>query len=211
MMHHHGHTRSDQHVKFTFSSKPFPYIIIDNTFSKEGCEYSSIWKELYFHANNALTPSEYAGAKDEDGTFMSTAKALILDDLYSGTFRKLSNILTIKDRMFFNTEIYNKFHEQDPYWITYKESTRDVTKIRKYSVGDGYKPHCDFWVNALISTTLCSSEDEGGNLIFPEHDFEIETKDNRTVIIPGWIKHGVSKIVKNDRYAITTFVWCEPS
>ena len=100
MMHHHGHTRSDQHAKFTFSSKPFPYIIIDNTFSS--CEYSSIWKELYFHANNALTPSEYAGAKDEDGTFMSTAKALILDDLYSGTFRKLSNILTIKDRMFFN-------------------------------------------------------------------------------------------------------------
>ena len=196
-------------MNYTFSSKPFPYIIIDDTFSKENHEYYSIWSELYFHANNALYPSEYSGAKNDDGTYMSNAKGLILDHLYSGQYRKLSKILSIKDRMFFSNEIYDKFHAQDPYWITYKKSARDVTKIRKYSVGDGYEPHWDVWVNILISTTLCPQEDEGGNLIFPEHDFEIETKDNRTVIVPGWIKHGVSRVVKNDRYAITTFAWCE--
>lgn len=194
-------------MNYTFSSKPFPYIIIDDTFNKE--EYSLIWKELYFHANNALNPSEYSGAKNKDGTYMSTAKGLILDHLYSGPYRELSNILKIKDRMFFNNEIYDKFHKQDPYWVTYAASVRDITKIRKYSAGDGYSPHWDEWVHVLISTTLCPVEDEGGNLIFPEHNFEIETKDNRTVIIPGWIKHGVSKVVKNDRYAITTFSWCE--
>lgn len=194
-------------MNYTFSSKPFPYIIIDDTFNKE--EYSLIWKELYFHANNALNPSEYSGAKNKDGTYMSTAKGLILDHLYSGPYRELSNILKIKDRIFFNNEIYDKFHKQDPYWVTYAASVRDITKIRKYSAGDGYSPHWDEWVHVLISTTLCPVEDEGGNLIFPEHNFEIETKDNRTVIIPGWIKHGVSKVVKNDRYAITTFSWCE--
>ena len=65
-------------MKYTFSSKPFPYIIIDDTFSKENDEYDSICNELYFHANNALTPSEYSGAKNANGEYMSNAKGLIL-------------------------------------------------------------------------------------------------------------------------------------
>ena len=193
--------------KFTFSSKPFPHVIIDNTYSRD--EYPRIWKELKFHGDNALEPINYAAAK-VNGKYLSTAKGLILNELYSRDYRELSFILTTNDGMFFRDSMYDEFLKHDPYWITFKKGTNDITKIRKYAVGDSYAPHCDHWVQVLISTTLCPAEDKGGNFIFPDHDYEIETKDNRTVIIPGWIKHGITEIQENDRYAITTFAFIKP-
>lgn len=193
-------------MKFNFYSDPFPYIIIDETF--DGEEYPIIWKEISFHLNKGLTPEEYQGAKI-DGKYLTNSKGLILDQLYSGNYRKLSEILTICNRKFFNQEICETILPHNSYWRTYYDSTKDITKLRRYSSGDSYEAHYDSYVHALISTTICPKEDVGGNLFFPEHDLEVETKDNRTVIFPGWIKHGVTKVLENDRYAITIFSWCD--
>ncbi len=80
--------------------------------------------------------------------------------------------------------------------------------MRFYNESSSYKPHRDIWVNALMSITLSDVEFSGGDLYFPCHDFLIETKNNRTVIFPGWIEHGVTEIKKGYRFAITRFIHC---
>jgi predicted 2-oxoglutarate/Fe(II)-dependent dioxygenase YbiX len=79
------------------------------------------------------------------------------------------------------------------------------------------------WVNVLVSTTLQKDDVEGGDLFFPNttlqkddveggdlffpnHSYMIPTKDNQTIIFPGWVKHGVTSVMSNDRYAITKFI-----
>ena len=138
---------------------------------------------------------------------MTTAKGLSLDSLYSD--RNVSDILNITQEIFFNNqEFCDDLCEKNDYWVTYDNCNKDFTKIRKYCPGDGYEPHADCWVHVLISTTLCHAEDIGGNLYFPKHDYEVETKNNKTVIFPGWIEHSITDVVENDRYAITKFAHC---
>ena len=192
-------------MDYQIFNEPFPHIIIEDTFND--AQLKLIWRELEFLLDKLVGPEVYAGAKNDDGSYMTTAKGRSLDSLYSD--REVSDILKITQEVFFdNQKFYDDLIEKNEYWVTYENSNQDFTKIRKYCPGDGYEPHADYWVHVLISTTFCRDEDDGGNIYFPKQDYEIETKNNKTVIFPGWIQHSVTDVVKNNRYAITKFVHC---
>ena len=54
---------------------------------------------------------------------------------------------------------------------------------------------------------------EGGELYFPDYDYEYSCNNNSIIMLPGWVKHGVKKVTIKDsdyfdgcgRYSITTF------
>jgi hypothetical protein len=194
-------------MNYQINTEPFSHVIIEETFDED--QYDMIWRELDFLLNKFKDPAGYMAAKDDEGKYLTTAKGLSLDSVYHNDYRNISDILTICENMFFNNDkFYDDLIAKDDYWITYQRSSEDYTKIRRYFPGDGYEPHSDTWVHVLITTTLCHKEDAGGNLYFPRYDHEIETKNNKTVIFPGWIEHSVTDVLENDRYAITKFVHC---
>ena len=53
----------------------------------------------------------------------------------------------------------------------------------------------------------------GGELYFPQYDYEFNCENNSTIIFPGWVGHGVKEVSIADsdyfegygRYAITSF------
>ena len=57
---------------------------------------------------------------------------------------------------------------------------------------------------------------EGGELYFPDYDYEVPCTNNSTIILPGWVKHGVKKVSIKDsdyydgwgRYCISSFFCC---
>jgi hypothetical protein len=53
----------------------------------------------------------------------------------------------------------------------------------------------------------------GGELFFPDYDFEFDCNHNSMIMIPGYIKHGVKQITTqekpfsgNSRYCMTQFL-----
>lgn len=194
-------------MNYQIFNDPFPHLIIEETFDNVECDL--IWRELSFLLNKLHSPERYYAAKNEDGSYMTNAKGMSLDDLYQGDNRSVSDILTILENKFFNNSQLDKdLIESNEYWNTFQKANRDFTKIRRYVPGDDYSPHRDHWVHALISTTFCNEEDDGGNLYFPRHDYEFETRNNKTIMFPGWVEHAVTNVIKNERYAITKFCTC---
>jgi len=194
-------------MNYQIKTEPFSHVIIEETFDEE--QYDMIWRELDFLLNKFKDPEGYMAAKDSDGNYLTTAKGLSLDSVYTNDYRNISDILTICQKIFFSDDkFFDDLVEKDDYWTTYRKSSGDWTKIRRYFPGDGYDPHADTWVNVLVTTTLCHKEDEGGNLYFPRYDYEIQTSNNKTVIFPGWVEHSVTDVLENDRYAITKFIHC---
>jgi hypothetical protein len=192
-------------MDYQIFNEPFLHVIIKDTFN-EG-ELELIWRELTFLLDKLNGPDGYGGAKMEDGTYLTGSQGVSLDSLYRQ--RDVSDILSITHNFFFNNqEFIDDLVDHDEYWTTYKHSNEDFTKVRRYIPGDGYDPHSDYWVNVITSSTFCREEDSGGNLYFPRYDLEIETKNNQTVIFPGWIQHSVTDVIEHERYAVTKFITC---
>lgn len=184
-------------------NNPFPHIIIDSYFTTE--EYSLIWKELDFLLPNLQGPEEFGAATNSNGEFVTNSSGLTLDSVYSS--REVSNILKFSNKIF-DTDLCDQFSQQNEYWDIVMASNVDYTKVRCYKEGDSYDAHQDLWVNAIVSTTISHDKFIGGDLFFPNHNFTIKSENNRTIIFPGWVKHGITKVVKNKRFAITKFIHC---
>ena len=85
--------------------KPFPHLIIENFYNKE--ELELVWEEFKF----LTKPNKLLEAKDYGGVVTHTnSHALILDEVYSKGYRKLSNILTV-NRKLFTSDILELFAE----------------------------------------------------------------------------------------------------
>ena len=85
--------------------KPFPHLIIENFYNKE--ELELVWEEFKF----LTKPNKLLEAKDYGGVVTHTnSHALILDEVYSKGYRKLSNILTV-NRKLFTSDILDLFAE----------------------------------------------------------------------------------------------------
>jgi len=181
---------------------PFPHIIIEDYFTD--AEYKLIWREIDFLSSKLKTPGDFSAARNSDGEYMTDSSGLLLDGTYFD--RSVSDILRILDDKLFSQEFYNSIIDENEYWEYFLDANKDFTKLRKYTSGQHYQPHQDMWVNVLVSTTLQKDDVEGGDLFFPNHAYMIPTKDNQTIIFPGWVKHGVTSVMSNDRYAITKFI-----
>lgn len=198
--------------------KPFPHLIIRNFYNQE--ELDLIWEELKFYTK----PGKLLSAKDYLGVVDYTnAKALILDDIYLNynkkdedgpDYRKLSNILTV-NRKVFDNDILGVLETLNPCCAQASKTTWDVTKVRYYHDGEGYEPHIDISMNFLAFSYFYKEPKKytGGELYFPEYDYQFDCDNNSIIIFPGWVQHGVREVnIKNSdyfegygRYAITSF------
>lgn len=192
--------------------EPFPHIIVHNMYSDE--ELRLIWQELDFltHPHKLSEPAEYGAASNPDGTFLTTAKALILDFVY--TDRKMSNILTV-NRKLFNQGYLDIFSELDPTLKFMSLISQDMTKIRYYQNNERYEPHTDYTYPALALSYFHREPKlfSGGELIFPSHLHKFDCLHNSMILFPGYVEHQVSKITTNEkpysggsRYCMTQFL-----
>jgi hypothetical protein len=75
---------------FTVVKYPIPYLIIDNTYTKD--EQVKIYRELDFLSEKLLTSDQTGSAKNDSGELKKNT-GLFLDEIYSR--REVSDILNI--------------------------------------------------------------------------------------------------------------------
>ena len=186
----------------------FPYFIVDDVFDSK--EMDLIWEELDFYSDKMQDPEETGSARDNDDNLIKSSKGLFIDNLYNG--REISNILTV------NRKIFNIDLTQHPSWFFKNIAPTldyESNMVSYYENSDYYAPHRD----RNDVTILCwiyrePKKFEGGDLYFPAYDSGLRVKNNRVVIFPGFIEHGVFPVEmeKTDddkkwgRYCITSFL-----
>ncbi len=191
---------------------PFPHMIIENFYNEH--ELKLIWEELNFYTK----PGKFLEAKYYGGIVDYTnSKALLLDSIYKN-HRPLSNILTV-NRKLFDCGVLDHFAEIHQSCILATKSNHDTTKVRYYHDGEYYDPHTDRSMQFLGFSYFYKEPKKftGGNLIFPQYDYEITCNNNSMIILPGWVEHGVTKVEIDEsdyfdgfgRYAITSFFGCK--
>ena len=201
-----------ERIEAIFNEYPFPHVIIENFYNEE--ELKLIWQELEFYTH----PNKLVPAKDYGGIVGSTnALALQLDGIYSKR-RELSNILTV-NRKLFDKELLDSISEIGGSFTIFNKSNDDITKVRYYHNGEYYKPHTDYTMNFLAFSYFFREPKKftGGDLVFPKYKYEYQCGNNSTIIMPGWVEHGVSEVCIDDsdyydgwgRYAITSFINCK--
>ena len=189
--------------------EPFPHIIFHNFYNKE--ELELIWEELDFYTK----PGKLVETKDYGGVVGYTnAKALWLDKLYGTKYRNVSNILYV-NRKVFEKEILEAFANIHDCCSIAATCNHDSTKVRYYHDGDKYDPHVDCTIQFLGFSYFYREPKrfEGGELFFPDYDYTYSCDNNSLIMMPGWVRHGVTEIKIKDsdyfqgfgRYAITSF------
>jgi len=191
---------------------PFPHLIVQNMYND--AELDLIWEELNFltKPNKLLSPEIYGAVQNDDGSYSTTAKALTLD--YEYHRRELSNILTV-NRKLFTGGYLETFSKIAPHCRNANHADFDLTKVRYYQNGDHYDAHWDITFEYIAFSYFYKEPKcfDGGELFFPEYDYEFECKNNSMIIIPSYVYHGVKKIIMsesknftgNGRYCITQF------
>ena len=192
---------------------PFPHLVLKDFYNEE--ELELIWEELKFYTK----PGKLLEAKDFGGVVDKTnSHALALDSVYSKKYRNLSNILTV-NRKLFDREILKAFAQiHDCCWIA-TESNWDITKVRYYHDGEYYEPHADKPFQFLAFSYFYKEPKKfsGGEVYFPDYNYEYSCDNNSMIILPGWVKHGVKEVsIKQSdyydgwgRYCISSFFGCQ--
>ena len=193
--------------------KPFPHLIIKNFYNE--IELRLIWEELVYYTK----PGKLLEAKDFGGVVGYTnSHALALDSVYRKPYRNLSNILTV-NRKLFNTEVRKTFSEIEECCSIALTSNWDFTKARYYHDKEYYDPHTDrdFQFLAFSYFYREPKKFRGGEIYFPDYDYEYACDNNSMIILPGWVKHGVKEVsIKQSdyydgwgRYCISSFFGCK--
>tara|TARA_B100000085_G_scaffold65155_1_gene57944 strand:- start:179 stop:775 length:597 start_codon:yes stop_codon:yes gene_type:complete len=187
---------------------PFPHVIITDTYEEE--ELEAIWDELKFFTRpgKLLTPDEYRAAPNK-----TKASAIILDHVFSDT--KFSNIMSLESKILNSDALHRlgKVHESCEYFS--RPGHILTTKLRYYHHGESYVPHADYEYLFLIFSYFNKTPKkyEGGELIFPDHDYSFSCDNNTSIIIPAYIAHGVNEVSIKDsdyydgygRYCVSVF------
>lgn len=216
-------TETDETLELDVWYDPFPHLIVKNFYNKE--ELDLIWEELNFYTKPGKLLKDPKNFGAIPGA--TNSAGIILDQVYRNyedkkdwavngqpNFRPLSNILTVT-RKIFDSGIIDVFADIHPCCSIAPISNFDFTKLRYYHDNEYYEPHLDASTH-FLAFYYCYKEPKkfkGGNLFFPDQDYEYECDNNSLIIFPGWVQHGVKKVsIKNSnyhdgygRYSITTF------
>ena len=208
----------EEELNATISEYPFPHLVVENFYNDE--ELELIWEELKFYTkpNKLLDVKHYGGVEG-----FTESKAILLDNLYKKydniNYRNISNILTV-NRKLFSCGVLDVFSNIHDCCCLANQSNSDITKVRYYHDGEGYKPHTDRGFNFLAFSYFYKEPKKfsGGELYFPKYDFEFTCDNNSMIIFPGWVEHGVKEVsIKESeyfdgygRYSITSFFGSKP-
>ena len=199
---------------------PFPHLIIKDFYNDD--ELELIWEELKFYTKpgKLFTAEGFGGV-----TSKTNSHALMLDDLYKNytkdpkekvpiNYRLISNILTVNRKMFDISilEVFASIHDCCSHVV---KCNHDVTKVRYYHNGEYYEPHRDS-LHQFLSFSYFFKEPKkfsGGEIYFPNYDYEYSCENNSVIFLPGWVEHGVREVKIEDsdyydgygRYCISSF------
>ena len=201
-----------QKINIDAYADPFPHIIIHDFYDDE--ELELIWEELDFYTK----PGKLLDAKGFGGVVGKTnSHALMLDDIYPPAYRRVSNILEA-NRKLFTSGVLDAFAQCHDCCSIAPKVNSDYTKVRYYHDGEYYQPHTDQAVMFLAFSYFYKEPKrfKGGDLVFPQYEKLLTCENNMTIMLPGWVEHGVAKVEIEDsdyfdgygRYAITNFMTC---
>ena len=189
---------------------PFPHVIANDFYNED--ELELIWEELKFFTKpgKLLQAKYYGGITDK-----TNSHALILDSVFNN--RNVSNILTV-NRKLFRSQVLLEFSKLHGCCSIAPYCNHDITKVRYYHHDEYYDAHTDKPFQFLGFSYFYKEPKKfsGGELYFPDYDYEVPCTNNSMIVFPGWVKHGVNKVSIEDsdyfdgwgRYAITSFFGC---
>ena len=187
---------------------PFPHVLIENFYNEK--ELSLIQEEIKFlsYPNKLYKPGIH-----HSSLALTESRALHLEKAY--TIPEISNILQITKKTLddpFISTIVNKW----PSLLRLRYIDLIITKVRYYHNGEGYKPHTDIGHEFLTFSYFHSLPKKftGGELYFPQYNYEIECSNNTFILLPGYVEHGVKNVSIGDddywnghgRYCISQFM-----
>lgn len=201
-------------MKIKFLKEPFPHIIVKNYFTEQ--ELSDIWVELHFlSVNNKLlspekTESAWKNLNSDEKILIKNNYGIWLDNIY--TNRNISDILTHSKKLF-SSEFITEAVNYDWIFRYLKYSTADTTLLSYYENGGYYAPHYDSCsLTALIHLYKEPQYFNGGELSFPEYNYNYGLKNNHMILFPSILDHEVSKVMMHTdikcggRYTISKFI-----
>lgn len=171
---------------------PFPHIIIENYYSD--VELFHVWKEIEFlsYSNKFKLPEETSTARTIDSKILKNNLGIHLDNLYAE--REISNILKLNKKIF-NQPLFNEIINFDFSFNNFKVCNIYYTLLSYYENSSYYRPHFDL-ANYTTLTWLFKEPKKftGGNLFFPEYDYEIKIKNNMLLIFTSSVMHQVTDV-----------------
>jgi predicted 2-oxoglutarate/Fe(II)-dependent dioxygenase YbiX len=189
-------------VSFLDLPNNFSIAIVDNFYSvselkeiKDELKLLSAVAELKVFGNKAAT--------DQEGNPKQKSNSILLDNLYDGK-RDTSKILSL-NRKLFSSELKTKLTIKSLFYEHIFHSTFDATLLNFYGPTDYYKPHTDYTCFTAL-TFFNLGKFNGGNLVFPEYEIEIEPIENRLVVFPGFALHGSEEVTKGIRVSMAQFL-----
>lgn len=199
-------------MKINYLPEPFPHVVIHDYFEPQ--ELELIWDELRFltKTNKLLPPEKTSTATGEDGKPLKKNYGLFIYEAYK--MPEISDIARCSRKLFYGPLM--QFLGDFNYLFKYLSAcTRDDLLISYYNDGCYYEPHTDCSVlTAIVNLHKEPRAFEGGDLIFPEYNYQIPIESNRLVLFAGPIQHQVEKISMqpekefsgNGRYSLTTLI-----
>ena len=198
----------------------FPYIIIDNFYSKE--EEDLVWDEIkFFSGNNKLKkPEDTGGALARAALVNNNAgnkyelkqnKGIFINECIDPS---ISNIIQLNKKFSDIEYTHDHWYFKSLSRIITCRVGKDGTLLSYYENSDYYKQHVDNgYVTVLTWIYKEPKKFEGGELFFPDFNESVEVKNNRVIIFPSIVYHEVNKIEMNEedinkglgRYCISNF------
>jgi hypothetical protein len=187
---------------------PFPHVIVKDFFTEE--ELALVYQELDFLTlpGKLLAPGQH-----HSSIKLTSSKALHLEKVYN--IPEISNILQLTKKAL-DAPFINVVATKWPHFKALTAINNIITKVRYYHNGEGYEPHTDIR-HSFLSFMYFHTQPkkfEGGEIYFPEYNYEISCDHNTLVLLGGYVQHGVKTVIieddeywnKNGRYCISQFM-----
>lgn len=199
-------------MQIQYKELPFPHVVIDNFYSE--FELTLIMRELEFLTQpwKLLPPEQTGSATAKGGGILKHNNCLWLDLVYQD--RSVSDILTF-NRKIMDKNIMQQLSEYHYIFRYLFTRNQDSTLLSYYETADYYKPHRDGAVLTCLTHLFKEPKQfSGGELVFPEYDYDFGISNNRMIVFPSIITHAVSDICLNEqikpftgfgRYTISQF------
>jgi len=178
-------------MNIEYLNDEFPLIIIDDVYNGEGLK--NIWTELDF----LCSPNRLKGPEK---TYSATGKknlGISLGDFY----KDITNSDIHEASQTFTDYLLDIVQNHESWFFQDCYITKTSELVSYYEDGDYYAPHKDMYILTVLTWFFREPKVfTGGDLIFPKYDMTVELKNNRTVVFPSMVVHGVSEIKMEEKY-----------